>query len=86
MSYGPDVEVSVDGLASIATPTQLVWGGLDSYGGRQAADHMATVLPDARLEFLSDAGHLPWLDDAVAVGTMIEGFLLGRDHDLATAA
>ena len=86
MSYGPDVEVSIDELAGIATPTQLVWGGLDSYGGRQAADHMATVLPDARLEFLPDAGHLPWLDDAAAVGSMIEGFLLDRDHDLATAA
>ena len=31
-------------------------------------------------------GHLPWLDDAAAVGSMIEAFLLSRDHDLATAA
>jgi pimeloyl-ACP methyl ester carboxylesterase len=86
MSYGPEVEISVDDLSTIARPTQLVWGGRDSYGGPEAAEHMAAAMPDARLELMPEAGHLPWLDDPAAVGAMMDGFLRERRDQLATAA
>ncbi len=86
MSYGPDVEISIEALRGIAHATQLVWGGRDNYGGRGAAEHLATNMPEARLEFMPDAGHLPWIDDASAVGWMMDGFLRERGDELASAA
>jgi 2-hydroxy-6-oxonona-2,4-dienedioate hydrolase len=50
-------------LASIRTPTYLLWGGNDPFGGAEVARAVAARLPDATLELLPGAGHAPWLDD-----------------------
>jgi len=34
-----------------------------------------TALPNAELDVLPNAGHMPWLDDAVHVGNAIRTFL-----------
>lgn len=86
MSYGPDIELTEAQLAGVTTPTQLVWGGRDNYGGREPAEHVATVMPHAQLLFKPDAGHLPWLDDPAAVGAAVQTFLLDRGSALAHAA
>jgi 2-hydroxy-6-oxonona-2,4-dienedioate hydrolase len=52
-----------DLLASIGTPTHLVWGEKDPFGGADVARRVAARLPAASLELLPDAGHAPWLDD-----------------------
>jgi pimeloyl-ACP methyl ester carboxylesterase len=52
-----------DVLASIRTPTLLLWGENDPFGGARVARDVAARLPSATLELLPDAGHAPWLDD-----------------------
>ena len=86
MSYGPEIELSLERLAGVTTPTQLVWGGRDNYGGREPAEHLAAVLPDAQLLYMPQAGHLPWLDDPAGVGADVQAFLLDRAAELASAA
>lgn len=50
-------------LASIRTPTYLLWGENDPFGGADVARGVAVRLPSATLELLPGAGHAPWLDD-----------------------
>jgi 2-hydroxy-6-oxonona-2,4-dienedioate hydrolase len=52
-----------DVLASIRTPTLLLWGENDPFGGAAVARDVAARIPGATLELLPGAGHAPWLDD-----------------------
>ena len=52
-----------DLLRSITTPTLLLWGENDPFGGAAIARDVAARLPGATLELLPGAGHAPWLDD-----------------------
>jgi pimeloyl-ACP methyl ester carboxylesterase len=64
-------------LGRLQTPVLLVWGDRDPVScdwGRRLVE----VLPNARLECLSDAGHLPWLDEPDRVADLVRGFLLGQ--------
>jgi 2-hydroxy-6-oxonona-2,4-dienedioate hydrolase len=49
-------------LARIRSPTLLLWGEDDPFGGAETAQALAARLPDATLELLIAAGHAPWLD------------------------
>jgi pimeloyl-ACP methyl ester carboxylesterase len=77
-----DLWLTDDLLAKIGTPTLFVWGADDTFGGEDVARRLVAAMPDAKLEMLPDAGHLPWLDDAETVATAIDGFLAGRVSDL----
>jgi pimeloyl-ACP methyl ester carboxylesterase len=57
-----DADLDAATLAGITAPTGLFWGALDAFGGVAVAQQLAAMLPDARLEMVPDAGHLPWLD------------------------
>lgn len=83
--YGPETEVGLADLGRITAPTLITWGGRDPYGGREAADHIAGAMPDAQVEYLADAGHLPWLDEPGLVGRATAAFLRG-ERALAPAA
>ena len=50
-------------LGSIRTPTYLIWGAKDPFGGADIARAAASRLTNATLELLPDAGHAPWLDE-----------------------
>mgnify|MGYP001818012385 FL=1 len=86
MSYGPEVRITTDDLAAVPAPTLIVWGGYEPYGGREAADHVAQAMPDARVSFLPGAGHLPWIDEPEVVGSAVSDFLLDRAAVLRRAA
>jgi 2-hydroxy-6-oxonona-2,4-dienedioate hydrolase len=62
-------------LASIRTPTLLLWGENDPFGGAAIARATATRIPGATLELLPDAGHAPWLDDPQLCADATAAFL-----------
>lgn len=66
-----------DLLRSVTTPTLLLWGADDSFGGEEDARRLAGCLPDAELVMMPDAGHLPWLDDPAFAADSTTGFLVG---------
>jgi 2-hydroxy-6-oxonona-2,4-dienedioate hydrolase len=68
-----------DVLASIRTPTLLLWGENDPFGGARVARDVAARLPTASLELLPDAGHAPWLDDLPRCIEATAGFLSASD-------
>ena len=86
MRYGPGATITQADLGRVASPTHIVWGAHESYGGRGAAELLAGAMPQATITFMPNAGHLPWLDDAAAVGAITEGFLLRPDPELSAAA
>ena len=46
-------------LSHVAAPTLIIWTDADPYFPLSAARELLTLLPDARLEVVHDAGHLP---------------------------
>ena len=62
-------------LGRIQTPTLIIWGEDDGFGGPAVAEALTRRLPRAELRLLHRAGHLPWLDQAAEVGADISRFL-----------
>lgn len=75
---GFDDAVSLDEmtLARVSTPTHFVWGADDAFGGAEVAEWITDTMPNATCEILSDAGHLPWLDDPALAAKETIRFLL----------
>ncbi len=73
--WDPALLLPEDLLARVATPTLFLWGADDTFGGEDLARRMVTAMPDARLEMLAGAGHLPWLDDPAHAAHVLSGFL-----------
>jgi 3-oxoadipate enol-lactonase len=61
-------------LSSIAAPTLVLNGALDSPARREAGRLLRAAIPDARLVALPAAGHLALLDDPVAYAQAIVAF------------
>jgi pimeloyl-ACP methyl ester carboxylesterase len=64
-------------LEAIALPTLIVAGEHDTHGGVPLARKAASLVPGARLEILSGAGHLLWFDDPGFVANAIMRFCGG---------
>jgi pimeloyl-ACP methyl ester carboxylesterase len=62
-------------LARITTPTHLVWGSDDAFGGVDEARAFAGMIPAATLTMLDGAGHAPWLDHPERVAAEVSAFL-----------
>jgi pimeloyl-ACP methyl ester carboxylesterase len=63
-------------LEQLPTPTLLIWGDADRIDPPvPAAIAIAERLPNARLVLMSDAGHLPWLDEPDACAAQVTEFL-----------
>jgi pimeloyl-ACP methyl ester carboxylesterase len=62
-------------LATIAQPTLLVHGTADPTGPIAVARRATGLLPRGELRVVDGAGHMPWLDDPVAVAGEVDGFL-----------
>jgi pimeloyl-ACP methyl ester carboxylesterase len=69
------VRLSEGLLASVKVPTLFVWGEDDGFGGIDNGRRIADLLPDAELETMPAAGHLPWLDDPVVATRATRAFL-----------
>lgn len=63
-----------DDLAQLSVPTLFLWGDADAFAPPSSGHHMVARMPDAHLEIIADAGHLPYLDRPDAVATAIIGF------------
>ena len=63
-----------DLIGRVEQPVLLLWGRSDPFGSLDAARKMAGRLPSGRLEIVG-TGHLPWLDDAAACGSLVGEFL-----------
>lgn len=61
-------------LASMQCPTLFVWGDRDPCAPKWG-ERMCQIIPQARLEVIPDAGHLPWLDDPQRVADLLRAFL-----------
>lgn len=76
--FRPETELSSAILGNIAAPTYFLWGDNDAFGDQQHAQDVVAAVPDAELEMLPNAGHLPWLDDPARAATVIHAFLRDR--------
>lgn len=63
-------------MASIDTPTLYLWGEDDTFGGRDVAEHVTGVMPNAELEMFAGSGHLPWIDFPAEIGARARAFLV----------
>ena len=73
--FPPELTIPDEILAAVTTPTLFLWGEDDTFGGRDVAEHVVGLMPDARLEMRPDSGHLPWLDDPARIGKETASFL-----------
>lgn len=62
-------------LGSVVTPTLFLWGADDGFGDAENARQVAGTMPHAELKMITDAGHLPWLDDPVSIAGDTRRFL-----------
>lgn len=69
------LELSEDLLGRVEVPTHFYWGADDPFGGEEVADRVVATMPDASLEMVVGAGHLPWLDDPQGAATAVRRFL-----------
>ena len=70
-----EVGLSEDFLRSVRTPTFFLWGADDTFGGEEVARAVAGLMPDAKLELVPGAGHLPWIDDPERAARVTQEFL-----------
>jgi pimeloyl-ACP methyl ester carboxylesterase len=70
----PDVSLTAENLASIGTPTLLVFAKDDPMGGGRVGQRVAATMPDAELHIV-EGGHAPWLHHADQIAPLIEAFL-----------
>ncbi len=68
-----------DDLAHLPVPTLFVWGDADAFVLPSSGEDMAARMPEAHIEIIPDAGHLPWLDRPDAVAAAITDFLVRPD-------
>lgn len=62
-------------LETIAVPTLVVWGEADRIVTPEYGRAIAAMIPGARFELVSDAGHLPHLEQPGATLAVIDAFL-----------
>ena len=75
--FDRSLEIPADVLAGVSTPTYFLWGSDDVFGGRTVAERLVAAMPDAELEMLPAAGHLPWLDDPDLAARVVMSHLVG---------
>jgi pimeloyl-ACP methyl ester carboxylesterase len=61
----------------VRMPTLLVWGANDAIVPPAYAEDFRALLPDARVELIEAAGHLPMLEQPERLAEVVEGFLEG---------
>lgn len=62
-------------LAGLSTPTLLIWGEYDHIVAQAEGEATAALLPDARLEVIRSAGHLPHQEHPAEFVAALRAFL-----------
>jgi len=73
--FDPAITLPEELLASVTVPTLFLWGEDDGFGGRDIAENVASLMPNAELVMLPESGHLPWLDFPDDIGRRTRAFL-----------
>lgn len=60
--WDPRLLWSDDLLATVTAPTLVLFGDEDGFGTYEGAKSLEDMMAEARVEFLTEAGHAPWLD------------------------
>lgn len=76
--FDASLTIPDDVLSRVTTPTHFLWGEDDAFGDRVVAERLVGAMPNATLEMLPAAGHLPWLDDPDHAARVVTTHLLGR--------
>ncbi|MGH9879886.1 MAG: alpha/beta fold hydrolase, partial [Pyrinomonadaceae bacterium] len=64
-----------DELPRIKQPVLFLWGKSDWFAPPSVGEHACRLLPNARIEVLENAGHLPWLDQPERSADLVVQFL-----------
>ncbi len=68
-----------DEVASLPVRTRFVWGERDAFAPPSSGLSLAERMPDAGVEVVTGAGHLPWLDaPEVVARAVLDGALARR--------
>lgn len=67
--------VSGSTLSRIQVPVMVLWGKDDRYFPSAHAERAMRKLPDARLQWISNAGHAPFLEQPDAFGAAVRSFI-----------
>ena len=73
--FRPSVTFTRDELAGIGQPTLMVFGANDPTGDVETWRRFINAMSDAELRVVDGAGHMPWWDDAKAVGGLVAAHL-----------
>ena len=64
-----------DDMPSLSIPTLFIWGDSDKFSPSSIGRDIAAKMPDARIEVLEDAGHVPYLEQPERIAKLITEFL-----------
>jgi pimeloyl-ACP methyl ester carboxylesterase len=68
--------ILIDQLSEIKMPTLVIWGGNDRVIPLSHAKEAMKHLPNARLEVISDCGHMPQVERPSATAAVLNQFLM----------
>ena len=74
--FDASLVLTEDVLGRVVSPTYFLWGEDDVFGGRDVAEPLISLMPDAQLEMLPCSGHQLWLDDPDRVAQAVMTHLL----------
>ncbi|TQN30354.1 pimeloyl-ACP methyl ester carboxylesterase [Haloactinospora alba] len=67
-----------DRFGELDMPTLIVWGEHDDWLPADRAEHLARLIPHARLEWVADSGHLVQEDAPARFTSLLTDFLAGQ--------
>jgi pimeloyl-ACP methyl ester carboxylesterase len=73
--FDRSLDLQAADLSRVVAPTLAVAGTEDPVGGVDVVKSIVSMMPNARATVVEGAGHLPWLDDPIAVGRAVEHFM-----------
>ena len=73
------LDLESDDLAAVKAPCLILTGTADPVGAGPVGRRLASLLPDASLEVIAGAGHLPWLDDPTRLARRTAAFILDTE-------
>jgi 2-hydroxy-6-oxonona-2,4-dienedioate hydrolase len=71
----PDLVLGDEVFGAVVAPTLYLWGADDTFGDEKVARDVAAMMPNASLEMIPDAGHLPWIDFPDEIGRRSRSFI-----------
>jgi len=77
LGYREHMRMRTEDLAQLTTPTLLIWGERDPFGGVDVARAVCEVIPNCVLESLP-AGHFPWSGYPEETAKLVQEFVLSR--------